>query len=319
MNQGPNEVSRLEIVPVRAAFAHEAYDFTKWLESHIEVLGERLGLQLTVTGREKRVGDFILDLVCESEDGQQVVIENQLERTNHSHLGQILTYMIGLEAQIAIWISTEARPEHQRVIEWLNESSSTEVGFYLVKVEAARIGNSPYAPLFTVLASPNNQAKEIGEQKKEWASRHLSRHEFWTGLLERSKSKTRLFGNISPSKSNWIGTGAGVSGIKFTYVITGEWGAVELYIDTDKETGDKNKRIFDLLAQDKSSIENVFGEPLEWERLDSKRASRIRKTFSSLGLSQEDGWPELQDQMIDAMIRLEKAVKPFLGKIDINY
>ncbi|MBV2168575.1 MAG: DUF4268 domain-containing protein [Bdellovibrio sp.] len=318
MSNRTPEVSRLEILPVRQAFAHEAYDFTKWLENHIDVLSERLGLQLSVTGREKRVGDFIIDLVCEDEEGQQVVIENQLERTNHSHLGQILTYMIGMEAQIAIWISTEARPEHQKVIEWLNESSSSEVGFYLVKVEAVRIGDSPYAPLFSVLAAPTNQAKELGEQKKEWASRHQNRQEFWAGLLEKSKGKTKLFSNTSPGKYHWIGVGAGISGIKYTYVIGNDSASVDFYIDTDKNSGEQNKRIFDLLLRDKEKIETMFGGSLEWDRLDSKRASRIRKTISSSGLAQVERWSELQDQMLDSMIRLEKAIKPFLNGLDAN-
>lgn len=317
LSQDPKNISRLEVVPIRKAFPHEANNFTRWLEEHIDALGDRLGLKLSVTGREKRVGDFILDLECESEDGQLVVIENQLEKTNHSHLGQLLTYMVGVEAQIAIWIATEARFEHQQVIEWLNESSSTNVGFYLVRVEAVRIDESPYAPLFTVLASPTEQAKEIGEQKKEWAARHYSRNEFWTELLEKSKNRTKLFSNVSPGKSSWIATGAGISGIKFVYVVTGDRGAVELYIDTDKEDGDRNKKIFDQLHLNKAAIEKDFGDELKWDRLDGKRASRVSKSFSSSGLSDKDKWPELQDKMIDAMIRLEKALKPFLSKINI--
>lgn len=306
------KISRLEIVPVREAFAHEAYDFTAWLEEHIDVLSQRLELRLAVTGREKRVGDFIIDLVCEDEAGRQVVIENQLERTNHSHLGQLLTYMIGVDAKQAIWIATESRPEHQKVIEWLNESSPDDIGFYLVKVEAARIGNSDLAPLFTILAAPDKQSKELGEEKKTWAARHQVRNDFWTLLLERARVKTKLFNNISPSRSNWIGTSAGVSGLKYTFVVTNDWGAVELYIDSDKESGAKNKELFDSLYSNRDEIESNFGGPLDWERLDAKRASRIRKSFNDLGLSNSDQWDNLQTQMIEAMIRLEKAVKPFI-------
>lgn len=312
MSEASTRISRLEIIPIREAFAHEAYDFTAWLEAHIDVLGQRLGLQLNVTGRERRVGDFIIDLVCEDESGRQVVIENQLERTNHSHLGQLLTYMIGVGAKRAIWIATESRSEHQKVIEWLNESSPDDFGFYMVKLEAAKIGDSALAPLFTVLAAPDKQSKEIGEEKKNWASRHHDRHEFWTQLLEKAKSKTKLFSNISPSRSNWIGTSAGVSGLKYTFVVTNEWGAVELYIDSDRESGAKNKELFDFLFTNKDQIERAFGETLEWERLDEKRACRIRKSFEAFGLSAPEKWSPLQDQMIEAMIRLEKSVKQFL-------
>jgi len=196
-------ISRLEIVPIRNVFQKEAQHFTTWLESHIEALSERLGLQLTVVQREKQVGDFNVDLLCEDSNGRPVIIENQLERTDHDHLGKLLTYLVNLDASTAIWITTEPRLEHQKVIDWLNESTAADISFYLVKAEATRIGDSPFAPLFTVLSEPDKQTKEIGEKKKEWAERHVKRFEFWTGLIDRSKDKTKLFSNISPGRYSW--------------------------------------------------------------------------------------------------------------------
>jgi hypothetical protein len=309
-------IGRLEMLPIRQVFPKEAQHFTTWLETHIEVLSERVGIPLTVIQREKEVGDFNVDLLCEDSDGKPVIIENQVERTDHDHLGKLLTYLVNLDASTAIWVTSEPRVEHQKVIDWLNESTPADIAFFLVKVEAVRIGQSPFAPLFTILAAPDRQTKEVGEKKKEWAERHTHRHEFWISLLDKCREKTKLFSNISPGRYHWLGTGAGKSGLSFNFVIVMDYGGIELYIDNDKDTGQKNKAIFDALYSEKVSIEREFGAELEWERLDDKRASRIRKRFMVGGLATPDNWAALQDSMIDAMVRLEKALKPRLARID---
>jgi hypothetical protein len=309
-------IGRLEMLPIRQVFPKEAQHFTTWFEAHIEVLAERVGIPLTVIQREKEVGEFNVDLLCEDGEGKPVIIENQVERTDHDHLGKLLTYLVNLDASTAIWVTSEPRAEHQKVVDWLNESTPADVSFFLVKVEAVKIGDSPFAPLFTIQAAPDKQTKEVGEKKKEWAERHMQRYEFWSALLEKSREKTRLFSNISPGRYHWLGTGAGKSGLSFNLTIVMDWGGVELYIDHDKDTGQRNKAIFDAFYAERASIEKEFGGELEWERLDDKRACRIRKRFTSGGLTNTDEWALLQEQMIDAMIRLEKVLKPRIAKID---
>lgn len=303
------DIRRLEIVPLRQAFPSEARNFTRWLETNIEALSERIGMHLTVIQREQSVGDFNVDLLCEDAQDRHVIIENQLERTDHTHLGQILTYLVNLEAKIAIWVAADPRPEHQNVINWLNASTPIDTSFYLVKVEAIRIGDSPFAPLFTVIARPDKQAKEIGGKKKEWADRHYSRFEFWKGLLAKSNLKTSLFASISPVKDNWIGKTAGKNGVSFNYYINMEDAAIALYIDHDRQSGAQNKATFDALLAHREEIENEFGSPLDWLRLDNKRSSRIEKRFSSGGLSNPDTWAQLQDDLIDPMIQFEKVMR----------
>jgi hypothetical protein len=317
MSHDNEPIGRLEFGSVRDVFRDEARHFTTWLEQHLDVLGERLGIELNAVQREKAVGDFNVDLLCEDSSGHAVIIENQLEKTDHDHLGKLLTYLVNLDAHTAIWVTGDPRAEHQKVVEWLNENTAADVSFFLVKVETVRIGDSPAAPLFTILAGPNEQAKELGENKKEWAERHVKRLEFWTGLLEKSKEKTKLFANIGPGRNSWLGTGAGKSGVSFTYVVVMDCASVELYIDHDHETGAKNKAIFDALRNQKTAIESEFGSPLEWERLDDKRASRIRKRFANGGLARPETWPTLQDEMIDAMIRLNDALRGRLAKVEV--
>lgn len=317
MEDHKENIGRLEMVPIRKVFPKEARHFTTWMEEHIEDLAERLNVKLSVVQREKEVGSFKVDLLCEDKDGHPVIIENQLERTDHNHLGKLLTYLVNLEASMAIWITLEPHPEHQKVIDWLNESTGENISFYLVKVEATKIGDSPYAPLFTVVAAPDTQSKETGKTKKELAARHYLRLEFWQSLLQRSKEKTKLFSNISPGTSNWISMGAGKSGVSFNYYILMDRAGIELYIDNDHDTGKKNKEIFDELNKQKDSIEKELGEQLCWERLDDKRACRIFKKCMQGGLLNKDKWPQIQDEMIEAMIHFYKTIKPRLDKIKV--
>ena len=309
------DTARLEKVPLKEIWKHEANDFTPWLEENIDILGEALGISIQNPERETGAGAFSVDLLAEDESGDKIVIECQLGKTDHDHLGKILTYLTNLEAKTAIWICKEPRPEHVQTINWLNEISPSDVGFYLVRIEAVRIGDSPIAPLFSVVCSPSEEEKEKGKKKKEWAERHKKRYEFWKTLLDRSKARTRLFSSISPSRYDWIGTSAGKRGLMYIYAILKDWASVELYIDRGNK--EQNKRIFDQLFNKKQEIEEAFGEPLVWERLDNRRACRIRRDYKGIGWKDEDKWEELQDKMIDAMIRLEKAFKRHIKELKI--
>ena len=134
-------IGKIQRVPLREVWKHEALDFTKWLQDNGDVLNEVLDISLTNAEREQSAGDFQVDLVAEDEAGNPVVIENQLEKSNHDHLGKLVTYLSMVGAKTAIWIVADPRPEHIRAVGWLNESSAA--AFYLLKVEGIRIGDSP--------------------------------------------------------------------------------------------------------------------------------------------------------------------------------
>jgi len=306
-------ISRLEPVPLRDLWKHEEHGFSVWLHENIQVLGEALGMRLTDPQKEVAVGSFTVDLVAEEESLGRVIIENQLEATDHDHLGKLLTYLTNLEAKTAVWITAKPRPEHVRAVAWLNETTPDDVSFYLVQLAAYRIGTSAPAPLLTVIAGPSPEGKGFGQQKKELAERHLLRLKFWEGLLKLARELgVHTHASRSPGKESWIGGGSGRSGMSFNYVIRKDDDAnVELYIDTGDL--DENKAIFDSLLKRKAEIEKAFGGPLEWQRLDERRASRIRCTLHHGGLSVgEASWPKIQEPMIDAMRRLVEALKPFV-------
>ena len=180
-------VGRLERVRLRDVWSHEAQDFTPWLAENIDVLNNAIDLSLSIVEREHPAGDFSVDLVAEDESGNPVIIENQLERSNHDHLGKLITYLTAIGAKAAIWIVSDPRPEHISAISWLNESSSAS--FYLLKLEAVRIEDSPPAPLLTLIVGSSEESQEAGETKKEFTERYILRHRFWTQLLERAQKK----------------------------------------------------------------------------------------------------------------------------------
>jgi hypothetical protein len=303
-------VGKLERVPLREVWKHEAYEFTRWLEGNIDVLAEVLDIGLTNVEREQNAGDFSVDLVAETAAGEAVIIENQLGKSDHNHLGKLLTYLAALEAKVAIWIVNDPRPEHVKAAGWLNESGLAR--FYLVKLEAVRIGTSPPAPLLTLITGPSEETTEAGEKKKELAGRHETRLRFWTGLLERAKQRTKLHANISPGTASWVGASAGRSGLAFNYVILKNRARVELYIDTG--SGETNKSLFQALEVQKHAIEADFGRPLEWEPLEGARACRISAPLDVPGWKDEAQWPATQDTLVETMIRFEKALRPRLEK-----
>ena len=309
-------IGKIEKVPLREIWKHEAMDFTKWLQANTDVLNDVVDLQLTNVEREKSTGNFNVDLIAEDESGNVIIIENQLEKSNHDHLGKIITYLSSMGAAKAIWIVAEPRQEHINAISWLNESTAAD--FYLIKIEGIKIGTSEPAPLLTLIIGPSEEAREAGETKKELSERYYIRHKFWTQLLETAKNKTKLHATISPGQYSWIGTGAGKSGLSYNYVIQKHEAKVELYIDKGKDTGEENIKIFEELEKNKTDIENIFGEPLSWEKLEQKRACRIAKYFTSGGYRDDElKWPAIINEMIDGMVKLEKSLDKYIKKLSL--
>jgi len=307
-------ISRLRPVPLRELWKHEARDFSAWLAENLDYLGEVTGMSLSLVEQESAAGDFSVDILAEDAHGNPVIIENQLEKTDHDHLGKLITYMSNLNAKTAIWISSQPRPEHERAVQWLNETLPADTALYLIKLEAYRIADSPPAPMLTVVAGPSEESRKIGSRRKDLAERNLLHREFWQSLIEKLQGRTRLHANLSPSTQHWLSAGAGKGGLGFNYVILKDGWRVELYIDTpDQET---NKRYFDHLHEHREEIESAFGEPLTWQRKDARRASSIEYVVrGKRGLKDRDAWPKIQEEMIDAMIRLHKALGPYVKKL----
>lgn len=308
-------IGKLRRVALREVWKHEAYDFTQWLQENVDVLNEALPFTLVNVEREQAAGAFSIDLVAEDENGGKVIIENQLEKSNHDHLGKLITYLTAMNARAAIWIVSEPRPEHVAAMSWLNDNSSAD--FFLLKVEAVQIGESAPAALMTVIVGPSNDKNEVARSNREFSARHELRDAWWTQLIERPDNK--LHGHLSPVAVSWLGTSAGMSGLGFNHVVAQYQSRVELYIDRGKKGSDETKAIFDQLFAKKDEIEAAFGGTLLWEsNSDTVKRCRIGATFPGGYKSPPDEWEGIQATLVAAMKRLEAALRPHLKSLVIS-
>ena len=307
-------ISRLRRVPLREVWRHEAYDFTTWLEHNTDVLGEVLGITIENVERERAAGSFSVDLVGEDTAGNAIVIENQLERSDHDHLGKLITYLAAFEANTAIWIVSDPRPEHVGAVTWLNESVAAS--FFLVKVEAVRIGESPAAPLLTLITGPSAETRQVGVQKHEQAERHDFRRAFWSGLLERASGRPHPHAGVSAGTDTWLGAGSGRSGVAFQYTIRQHNASV--WVIMQSPDGEINARIFDALIAQRDEIEHDFGGPLNWDRQEGRKQCYVGVTLDHGGYREdEEHWPEIQERMIETMLRLEHAFRRRIQQLHV--
>ena len=305
-------IGKVQRVSLREVWRHEALDFTTWLQENIDVVGDAVNLSFTEAEREQSAGDFSVDLVARDSSGDPVVIENQLEKSNHAHLGKLLTYLVAFEAKTAIWIVSVPRPEHVSAITWLNESSSAS--FYLLKIEAIKIEDSPPAPLLTLVVGPSEEGREVGKKKKELAEQDSVLLRFWAQLLDKAQEKTLLHADVPPKRGNWLIVSAGAPGLTYGYVVLKDDARVELYIDHIAGVTE-NKAIFDALAVEREAIEAAFGGSLDWQRRDNATVSKIQKYIGVGGYADESKWETVQEALIEAMIRLDKAFRPYISKL----
>lgn len=282
------------------------------LEERIDYLNSRLNTSFSVMERERKTPTGLsADLWLEDEDSREEgVVECQLGASDHDHLGKLITYLTTFDAKIGVWIVEEPRYEHEKAIDWLNET--TDMSFYLVRIEAIQVGESK-APLFTPISVPSPEVKEVGKIKGKVSETDIKRKEFWEGLLQKSKEEGfTLFETISPKPQCYIGKGAGISGFSYVYVIGSHWSRVELSLNADRDT---NKEVFDKLHSMKEEIEKGFGDELEWDRMNDKKSSRISKRVTDVGLNDAEEWSRIQEEMIDAMRRLNQAFEEPLTEV----
>ena len=267
------KLGKLKEIDIRTVWAHEQYDFSKWLatEENIKELGDVLNLSLTEIETEKFVGSYRCDIVCKDEiTGKSVLIENQLEPTNHDHLGKIITYASGLDASVVVWVVASAREEHASAIEWLNKHTTSDVDFFLIEVHAYTIGDSAPAPMFKVIEQPNDFAKSVKSlaNSGDLNESQVRRLEFWNMLNDALDQKGKPFNKHKATTDHWytVAVGSSQCYISIDLVNKEHKIRVGLWV-TD------NKEMYDMFYSHREEIEAAFGETLDWDRLDNKKAS----------------------------------------------
>ncbi|MBX3548773.1 MAG: DUF4268 domain-containing protein [Xanthobacteraceae bacterium] len=275
------QLGRLTPVNLREVWRHEANEFTPWLAlpDNMALLAETLGLgELSVQGTEVPVGNFKIDILAQNLEGDVVVIENQFGATDHTHLGQIMTYVAGREgAATVIWIAESFREEHRAAIDWLNASTIEGFNFFAVEIEALRIGDSLPAPRFNIVGKPNEFTRDVTRTTRQVnqgprSELQQSYFQYWSEFKEYLAANNSKFSNDRDLYDYWCGFRIGRSGIQFaaTASIRDKLLCTQLYISRSD-----NKATYRALERDKAKIEREFGGALEWEELPGRTASRI--------------------------------------------
>ena len=273
------KLSRITKVNPREVWRHEALDFTQWLakEENIAVLCEELEINLENIKPEASAGRYNVDIVADDIDTKRkVIIENQLEPTDHKHLGQILTYASAYDASVIIWVVTDYTEEHRQAIDWFNRNISENISFFLVQIEVYKIGDSEPAPKFNIICEPNNWGKTIKSSGTGDAvsATKLLQMEFWEGLKTyASANGTRVSFSHTPQPKHWFNISIGTSRCHIALTVNTQKGYVgcEVYIRNDKA-------LYETFYRNKDKIESTVGAELEWMELPDATASRILLT-----------------------------------------
>ncbi|HEV2551165.1 MAG TPA: DUF4268 domain-containing protein [Stellaceae bacterium] len=305
-------LGKLKHIDPRTLWKNEAGDFTPSLADNLTLLGEALGLDLQLEQTEGAVGDFACDIVArEVGTNRPVIIENQLERTDHNHLGQLLTYAGGLDAAVVVWISPEVRDEHRKALDWLNRHTDDEIDFFGVVVEAIRIDESKPAVQFRPVAVPN----EFGKRPPAAATseRGLIYKTFFQGVVDELREKHK-FTNVRVANAyNWQNFSSGFSGLVYSLAFSA--GGLRAALEINTPNAERNKAISDWFRQQKDVIEAEMGENLVWDQKENRRYIHIYAvrpdTLYADAVAHAD---ELRNWSIDYLLRLKKIFGPKLSE-----
>ena len=316
MNMNKN-LSRLERVPLREAWKHEAGDFTPWLAEpdNLEALAAALGLsELELVATEHWVGDFKLDILCTDGD-QQVVIENQLDETDHKHLGQILAYAAGIGAHKVIWVAESFRPEHTSALQFLNDHTTDELSFFGVQIELWRIGDSPLAPKFEVVVKPNDWVKTGREQARAASDASPTKQlqqRFWVALIDKLAISAPNIRPQKPRPQHWLNNSIGRAG--FSLLITANTRDERLGVGLWMTGGEAKSRFANLLAM-RSAIEQPLGFELDWQELPDSKACRIATYYKNASIEDESRWDEYFDWLTHRLVKMDQVLRPIVKNL----
>ena len=308
----------LEKVDLREVWESENEDFTPWLarEENINKLGQKIGLDLEVEAQEKRVGKFRADILCKDINTDNwVLIENQLEKTNHGHLGQLLTYATGLDAVTIVWVAATFNEEHKATLDWLNKITDENYNFFGLEIELYKIEDSKIAPKFNLVCQPDNWSQSISREAKrieqgEVSETKLKQYKFWTELGKELQAADTPLKLQKVYPQHWTNIAVGKTGVHLgaTFNTQQERVSAQLYII-------KNKNWFKELESQKDIIEKELGEKLSWQLLPEKAASRIALYRSNSDIENTDDWKEMLKWLVLKLEKLRIVFSPRLKNL----
>lgn len=291
---------------LRSVWPHEANDFTKWLsdEQNLSILSDSIGIDINLEERESSVGSFNVDLYArENGSGRKIIIENQLEDTNHDHLGKLITYASGKGAEIVIWIVKRARDEHRQAIEWLNQHTDPEIAFFLVEIELWQIDDSLYAPKFNIVEKPNDWAKTMKavEGMSETDKLKLEYWQAFVDTMQDNPSYTKNFSFRKPAAQHWYSMAVGHSSYHLDLIMNTQRKTIgaEIYFHDDKPT-------FEKFKSEKAQFDKAFGCELDWKEAKKDCCIVVRKEFN---VKDRAKWKEAFEWYVNQAIIFKGLIK----------
>ena len=307
------KLGKLKEVNIRKVWGHEQYGFSAWLsnEENINELGEILGLNLTDIKSEQFVGNYRCDIICKDEISEKVVlIENQLEATNHDHLGKIITYASGLDAAVVVWIVESARQEHASAIEWLNKHTDNTVDFFLLEVHTYQIGDSQPALQFKIVEQPNDFAKnikslsKISEVGEVFAKTMSNLYVYLLRFNEFIDNNGKPFNKHKATTDHWYNVAMGSSKCQISIDLVNKEHKIRVgvWIPDCKE-------LYDKFYENKEEIQANISFPLSWDRLDMKKASLVCSYIDGLNFEDNSNYNALMSQIVKRVVELKNVLK----------
>lgn len=313
------KLGRLKKINLRDFWKHEALDFTEWLaqEENLSLLSDEIGIDIKLIQTEANIGKFNVDILAEEENtGRKIIIENQLELTNHDHLGKLITYASGYDSEINIWIVKDIKDEHKQAIDWLNEHTDEKINFFIIKIELWQIEDSSVAPKFQIISKPNDWAKiikkSIGGGKLTEAK--ILQFDFWNKFKEYAKNKKTKLRLRATSPQHWydISFGSSEAHISLTINTREDLLGCEIYIPDSKD-------LFYKLQNNKEGIEKEIGQGLKWMELPGRKASRIKLSIETEDeITQINNWNNYFEELIFYAEEFQRVFPKYIKKAKLR-
>lgn len=318
------DLGRLEMVDLREAWANEATSFTPWLAKpeNLALLGDAIGLELAAEAVEQHVGPFRADILCKvATTDRLVLIENQIEQTDHCHLGQLLTYAAGLHAATIIWVAAKIRDEHRAAIDWLNEITGEQFHFFALEIELWKIGESATAPKFNVVCEPNEWSKTVQEEAKGIAATGLGEAgklylEYWTALREYMEAHKSPVVSQKPQPDHWASHAIGRANFNLVAVVRQKSNTASARVSI---SGRQAKSHYKSLYAQKDAIERELGEPLDWQELPNKKESRVDIRLDEVDPKNRSDWPRQHAWFREKLEKLHRVLCPRIKALPYTY
>ncbi len=314
-------LGEFEPVDLRTIWNNEATDFTPWLAKaeNLERLSRALGMDLETTGTEQSVGPYRADLLCKDAfSGNAVLIENQLEKTNHSHLGQILTYSAGLNVKTVVWIASRFTDEHRAALDYLNEITEEGYSFFGLEIELWKIGNSVPAPKFNIVSRPNTWTKNVRESNQQHGElTEIKRQQlaYWSAFKEFMDARKSSVRCQNGSPQHWVNMSIGKSG----FWLTARVNSLKSIISADfRFKTPSSKALFHQFYSDKEAIEKEFGGELEWFELPEGKESYVTVTKSKADFRNESDWDSQFTWLAERLEKLDNVFRKRVKKVDLE-